>query len=102
MMKPKKKNLQKVCSLLAFYSPLIGNIYFLPELVFPFVKCFPNEEHFLFELLIGFFHSVGNFWFEFYPGPPLYHIKLSEKIVEREEPMICERIEKIYRRDEIN
>ena len=96
-----KKNLQKVCSLLAFYSPLIGNIYFLPELVFPFVKCFPNEEHFLFELLIGFFHSVGNFWFEFYPGPPLYHIKLSEKIVEREEPMICERIEKIYRESDI-
>ena len=97
-----RKNLQKVCSLLAFYSPLIGNIYFLPELVFPFVKCFPNEEHFLFELIIGFFHSVGNFWFEFYPGPPLYHIKLSEKIIEHEEPLICENIEKIYRKSDID
>ena len=97
-----RKNLQKVCSLLAFYSPLIGNIYFLPELVFPFVKCFPNEEHFLFELLIGFFHSIGNFWFEFYPGPPLYHIKLSEKIIEHEEPTICEKIEKIYRESDID
>ena len=97
-----RKNLQKVCSLLAFYSPLIGNIYFLPELVFPFVKCFPNEEHFLFELLIAFFHSIGNFWFEFYPGPPLYHIKLSEKIIEHEEPLICENIEKIYRESDID
>ena len=97
-----RKNLQKVCSLLAFYSPLIGNIYFLPELVFPFVKCFPNEEHFLFELIIGFFHSIGNFWFEFYPGPPLYHIKLSEKIIEHEEPLIYDHIEKIYRESDID
>ena len=96
-----KNNLQKLCSLLSFYSPLIGNIYFLPELVFPFVKCFPNEELFLFELLIAFFHSVGNFWFEFYPGPPLYHIKLSEKIIEHEEPQIYNHIEKIYRESDI-
>ena len=96
-----KSNLQKVCSLLAFYSPLIGNIYFLPELVFPFIKCFPNEEHFLFELLIAFFHSIGNFWFEFYPGSPLYHIKLSEKIIEHEESILCEHIEKIYRESDI-
>ena len=97
-----RKNLQKICSLLAFYSPLIGNIYFLPELVFPFVKCFPNEEHFLFELIISFFHSIANFWFEFYPGPPLYHIKLSEKIIEYEEPLIYEHIEKIYRESDID
>ena len=97
-----RKNLQKICSLLAFYSPLIGNIYFLPELVFPFVKCFPNEKHFLFELLISFFHSIGNFWFEFYPGPPLYHIKLSEKIIEHEDEMIYDHIEKIYRESDIN
>ena len=96
-----KLNLQKVCSLLAFYSPLIGNIYFLPELVFPFIKCFPNEEHFLFELLIAFFHSIGNFWFEFYPGSPLYHIKLSEKIIEHEDFIICDHIEKIYRESDI-
>ena len=96
-----KLNLQKVCSLLAFYSPLIGNIYFLPELVFPFIKSFPNEEHFLFELLIAFFHSIGNFWFEFYPGSPLYHIKLSEKIIEHEDSTICEHIEKIYRESDI-
>ena len=96
-----RNNLQKLCSLLSFYSPLIGNIYFLPELVFPFVKCFPNEEHFLFELLIAFFHSIGNFWFEFYPGPPLYHIKLSEKIIEHEEPQIYNHIEKLYRESDI-
>ena len=96
-----KLNLQKVCSLLSFYSPLIGNIYFLPELVFPFVKCFPNEEHFLFELLIAFFHSIGNFWFQFYPGCPLYHIKLSEKIIEHEDASISDHIEKIYRESDI-
>ena len=96
-----KLNLQKLCSLLAFYSPLIGNIYFLPELVFPFIKCFPNEEHFLFELLIAFFHSIGNFWFQFYPGSPLYHIKLSEKIIEHEDSTITDHIEKIYRESDI-
>ncbi len=96
-----KANLQKVCSLLAFYSPFIGNIYFLPELVFPFIKCFPNEEHFLFELLIAFFHSIGNFWFEFYPGMPLYHIKLSEKIIEHEDSLLYDHIEKIYRESDI-
>ena len=97
-----KLNLQKVCSLLAFYSPHLGNIYFLPELVFPFVKCFPNEEQFLFELIIAFFHSIANYWFEFYPGCPLYHIKLSEKIIEHEDSMITDHIEKIYRESDIN
>ena len=69
----------------------------MPELVFPFVKCFPNEEHFLFELLISFFHSIGNFWFEFYPRPPWYHVKLSGKIIEYEELTINEHIGKLYR-----
>ena len=91
------KNLKIVCSLLAHWSSQVGNIYFLPNIVFPFIKSFPNQNHFVFETLIAFFTSISNYWFEYYPGAPLYHIKLSEQILRKEIPEVHEKLQQIYK-----
>ena len=90
------KDLQTVCSLLAHWSTQVGNIYFLPNIVFPFIKSFPHETHFVFETLIGLFTSICNYWFEYYPGCPLYHIKLSEQILRKESPEVYNKLKEIY------
>ena len=92
------ENLKTVCSLLAHWSPQVGNIYFLPHLVFPFVRSFPGSKniHFIFETIIGVITSICNWWFEYYPGAPLYHLKLSEKIIQHEEPEIIKKFKEIY------
>lgn len=78
--------LKNICSNLAFWSEEVGNVFFLPNLVFPFVKCFKGNDSFLFELLISIINCFCQFWFEFYPGAPLNHLKLCEKIIEKENP----------------
>ena len=91
-----EKNLKFICSSLSHYSPEIGNAFFLPELVYPFVKCFPNDNVFVLELLINFFNSIGYFWFQYYPGCPLYHCKLPEKIIKYENIEVYNKINEIY------
>ena len=90
------KQFQKLCSALAYYSIEVGNIYFLPDFVFPFCKCFPNENHFLFELLIAFISNICSYWFEYYPGCPLFHCKLGEKIIKHENINLYEKLKKIF------
>lgn len=92
------KNLQTICSLISHWSASVGNIYFLPYIVFPFIKVFPKEEDniFVFETIMAVFASIGNFWFEYYPGCPLYHLKLPENIIKKENPKIYQKIKDIY------
>lgn len=82
------RKLQSMCSALTFWSPHVGNLYFLPNLIFPFIKCIKGDDLFLFELIIAFINNYCQFWFEFYPGAPLNHFKICEKIIEKENPKI--------------
>ena len=78
--------LKNLCSNLAFWSEEVGNVFFLPNIVYPFIKCFKGNDSFVFELLITVINCFCQFWFEFYPGAPLNHLKLCEKIIEKENP----------------
>jgi hypothetical protein len=89
------RKLQSMCSALTFWSPHVGNVYFLPNLIFPFIKCIKGDDLFLFELIISFINNYCQFWFEFYPGAPLNHFKLCEKIIESESPKIYSHFKKM-------
>jgi hypothetical protein len=78
------RKMQSICSLISHWSPHLGNIYFLPNMIFPFIKSINGDDLFLFELLVGIFNSFCQYWFEFYPGAPLNHMKICEKIIEKE------------------
>lgn len=95
------KNLQHICSLLSHWSAEVGNIYFLPNIVFPFIKCFPNQNIFIFEVLIGIFTSIANYWFEYYPGAPVSHLKLCEQILKREHNELYNHLLKLHEQSNI-
>ncbi len=80
------KKLKNLCSNIAFWSEEVGNVFFLPNMVYPFLKCLKGNDLFIFELLIVLINCFCQYWFEYYPGAPLDHLKLCEKIIERENP----------------
>lgn len=80
--------LKNICSNLAYWSEEVGNVFFLPNIVFPFIKCFKGNDLFIFEALIALINCFCQYWFEYYPGAPLNHIKLCEKIIEKENPTL--------------
>jgi len=83
------RKVQQICSHIAFWSAHVGNVFFLPNLVFPFIKAgIKGDDVFLLEVVISFITNWCQYWFEFYPGAPLNHLKISEKIISKESPAL--------------
>ena len=76
--------LQKICSLISFWSPDIGKVSYLPKILYPFLKCFPGDDIFVFETVMALLSSVLKYFIEFYPNFPVTHIKLIEEIIKKE------------------
>lgn len=76
--------LQQICSLLAYWNNGVGNVYFLTNIVYPFIKSFSADDIFIFETLMALFTSVFKYWFEFYPNMPYSHIKFVINIINKE------------------
>lgn len=89
---------QKLCSLISYWSPNIGQIIYLPNIIYPFAKCFPGDDIFVFETVMSLLLSVYKYLIEFYPNFPVTHIKLIEEIIKRE---TSNEIEKIFSRQGI-
>ena len=85
--------IQKLCSLISFWSPNIGQVSYLPNIIFPFAKCFPGDDIFVFETVMALLLSVYKYFLEFYPNFPITHIKLVEGIIKKE---TSNEIEKIF------
>ena len=85
--------LQKICSLISFWSYDIGKINYLPKIIFPFLKCFPGDDIFVFETVMSLLCSIYKYFFEFYPNFPITHIKLIEEIIKKE---TCGLIQKYF------
>ena len=73
--------LQAICSALAFYCPLFGEVEHLPELVFPFVKLFASDDLFCFEVVLSFFFHWGQHFFEYFPNPPVALLQDCEELL---------------------
>ena len=73
--------LQTICSVLAFYCPLFGEVEHLPELVFPFVKLFATDDLFCFEVVLSFFFHWGQHFFEYFPNPPIALLQDCEELM---------------------
>ena len=78
------KRMQKLCSLISFWSPDIGKISYLPKILYPFLKCFPGDDIFVFETVMALLSSVYKYFIEFYPNFPVTIIKLIEEIIKKE------------------
>lgn len=78
------RRVQAICSLISFWCPHVGNIYYLPNIVFPFVKTILGDDLFIFETLIALFNSVFKYWFDHYPNMPYEHIDYIVDIINKE------------------
>ena len=78
------RRVQAICSLISFWCPHVGNIYYLPNIVFPFVKTILGDDLFIFETLIALFNSVFKYWFDHYPNMPFEHIEYIVDILNKE------------------
>jgi len=85
--------LQRILSCLAHYSPIFAEVRFLPDLAFPFIKLFENEELLCFEVLLSFFLQWGQNLFENHPAPPANVIKSMEEVLKFHEPELFAHIQ---------
>lgn len=84
--------LQRILSSLAHYCSVFGEIDYLPDLVFPFVKLFANEEIVSFEIILSFFWQWGQHLLESHPNPPGPLIRTIEDLLAYHEPELIEHL----------
>ncbi|XP_066936715.1 TBC1 domain family member 31-like [Clytia hemisphaerica] len=80
--------LQRVLSALAHWSPIFGETEYLPMLVFPFVKMFPNNQLVCFEFVVTILMNWCQRWFEYFPNPPLSILAMVETLLSHHDPVL--------------
>ncbi|XP_076826791.1 TBC1 domain family member 31 isoform X2 [Brachyhypopomus gauderio] len=76
-----QRGLQRVLSALAHWSAIFGETEYLPLLVFPFVKLFPNNPLVCFEVVASVLVNWCQHWFEYFPNPPLNILSVAENVL---------------------
>jgi len=77
--------LQRILSCLAYYSPIFSEVDYLPNMIYPFVKLFANDDLICFETVIAFFLHWGQHFFEYFPNPPVSIIQSVEELLKYHE-----------------
>lgn len=75
-------SLQNTCSRLAHWSPVLGKASYLPQLVFPLIHIFGENEIAIFECAMLFLLFWGNSWHITYPHAPQHIIESLSKILQ--------------------
>jgi hypothetical protein len=76
-------SLQNTCSRLAHWSPVLGKASYLPQLVFPLIHIFGEDEIAIFEASMLFLLFWGNSWHIAYPHAPEHIIESLSKILQQ-------------------
>lgn len=77
--------LARILSALAHWCPIFGEVEYLPDLVFPFVKVIKSDDLVLFEVLMCFLMQHCQLWFERYPNDPVHLLKTSVDVIIKKE-----------------
>jgi len=83
---------QESLSCLAFYNEAFTKIDFLPDMIFPFVKVFGEDEIICFEIMLTFFAHWGQHFFQNNTKPSEFLFTTFEKILEYHEPYLFEHL----------
>ncbi|XP_055380128.1 TBC1 domain family member 31-like [Condylostylus longicornis] len=75
------RNLKRISSCLMYWSKILVECDYLPKLIFPFLKIFPNNSILAFELLVTIIYNHCQLWFEFAPMEPLNYLGLIENVL---------------------
>jgi hypothetical protein len=78
--------LQGACSQLGHWSAIFGEIDYLPQLVFPFVLVFEEDELSALETVMTFMMWWGFAWHSSYPNPPMHVTDTADSLLQMHEP----------------
>ncbi|OON19770.1 WD domain, G-beta repeat protein, partial [Opisthorchis viverrini] len=78
--------LQKVCSALAFWSPMFGETDWLLMMAYPFVRLFENNTLHAFEVVATVLNNWCTFWFKDFPNPPANILYIVDCLVKHFDP----------------
>ena len=82
--------LVRILSALGHWSPVFCDISFLPAIVLPFLKVIPNDDLFVFELIMSLIIQWMQVWFESHPAEPLSICLAVEQILSAEDPRLVQ------------
>ena len=80
--------LQAVCSQLAHWAPVLADASYLPQVVFPFVVVFGNDELAALEATMTLLMWWGHSWHATHPQPPVHIMDCVDSLVYKEEPRV--------------
>lgn len=63
------------------WSPILASIDYIPGLVYPFTKIFPNSQLLTFEIVATILLNYGQLWFEFHPLEPFNFLGMCEDVL---------------------
>lgn len=75
------RSLKSLISQLANWSPIFAEIDYIPGLVFPFLKIFPESSLITFEIVATILLNYGQLWFEFLPLEPCNFLGMCENVL---------------------
>lgn len=81
MPREEAKNLGDLIAHLSNWSPLFKQVEFIPGIVYPFIKVFPNSQLLTFEIVATILLNYGQLWFEFYPLDPYNFLGMCENVL---------------------
>lgn len=73
--------LERTLSALAHWSSIFAECDYLPLLIFPFVKLFQNNQVVCFEIVATLIFNWCQYWFEFFPNPPMNVLNMIENLL---------------------
>lgn len=72
-------------SALTHWSPIIGEVEFMPKLVLKLLMLIPHDDLYVLELTMSLIMHWMQTWFEAYPSEPVDPIKAVEAIIYAED-----------------
>ena len=76
------RRLQDVCSRITYWSPVYGEVDYLPQLVFPFVVLFGSDEMSTLEAVMTVLMWWGHSWQATFPNPPVHLTDAFDALLE--------------------
>ena len=84
--------LVRIMSALGHWSPIFLDVDFMPSIVFPFIKLIPNDDLFVFEIIMSLICQWMQVWFEHYPSEPLAVLQPLQSLLATEDPRLAQHL----------
>ena len=84
---------QKICSRICTWCPLLAECSYLPQIAFPFTMVFENDDNQVAtESVMSFFMWIGHSWLTSFPDPPSHILSTFNAILIHNDPLLAQHI----------